>query len=238
MFDFLKLQSTVGELSAKLKSLDQEIEIKKQERENLQTLPLPREEFADALCAKIDAKAAEYPSSLAKAVAGLIYKPFYDFENSRMDLTINYGGGAVAGIVPEANRCWFHGAEYKQRLRDAVMVMPYPEKVGLPKAERHAMIAKLDKEIIKLEQEEDKLRQQAEGAGIHLSRVDPVTPSQELFAGGRPLGASPDQARKLDRKAAARLRKSGRGKALSDMSEQEIIASGRYVRVSGGWASK
>lgn len=238
MFDFLKIKSNIGELTHQLKKLADEIEKLKRRREDLQTLPLPREELCNQLCVMVDAKAAKYPNSLAKALEGLIHKPFYNFANSRMDLTINYGGGGVAGVVPEANRCWYHGEEYKNRLRDAVMVMDYPDKVGPPLSERKPAIDKLDKEILKLEQQEETLRQQAEAAGIHIGRVDPIAPGANRYSGGRPLHTNSDQERKQDRRAQARLRKSAKGKALGDMSEDEIVASGRFVRVDGGWASK
>lgn len=170
MFNFLpSIKKSIAELTTGVGSLKKEIETKKRQRENLLHAPIPRKELADGLCAMIDKQAAIYPQRLAQALAGLASKPMYDYESSMLDIIGTIGGGSRTDVIPKQNFAWFCGDQMKQRLRDAVTVMDWPDdKVGPPRAERIKAIEKLDAEIADLQERLKAIMDEAHSAGINL----------------------------------------------------------------------
>ena len=171
MFDFLLLKKSISDIGASARKLDQDIETKKQQRDQLESAPISRKELADQLGRLVERQARDYPETLRRALAGLTNKPFYDFENSHMNLVLNSGGGMNEGKIPKQNLHWFFMEQIKSRLSDAVMAenFDWPDsEVGAPLQERRALIEKLDKEISTLENQREELTQQAAAAGIRL----------------------------------------------------------------------
>jgi len=186
MIDFNKLKKTISDIGTKTQTLREMIEAKIEERDFLQTAPLPREDFARNICNMLDKQAEVYPERMAQYLGGIINKPMFDFNNPYLDLVAASGGSIQPGTLPKVNALWFFGAVIKERITDAIMIMDYPQEVGPPLAERQPAIEKLNAEIEKLELQEAELREQAEAAGIHISRVD-AKPNPGQYLGGTPL---------------------------------------------------
>ena len=146
MFDFLKLKTDIASIGAQARKLRGQIEQKKQERENLQSLPLPREDLKARLCSMVDKQGAAYPEKLQMALRGLLCKPLHDYENSFLDLVATTGASVIPGTIPKVNMMWFFGETIKDGLSRAIDTMDYP-KAGPPLAERQPRIDALDKEI-------------------------------------------------------------------------------------------
>jgi predicted nucleic acid-binding Zn-ribbon protein len=68
MFDFLKLKKSLDGVTAAIKELQKTVEKKRAEYERLASLPAPREEVLEALCAYVDVEAQD-KKALSQAVA-------------------------------------------------------------------------------------------------------------------------------------------------------------------------
>ena len=167
--DLLGLKRGINDFAEAYQDNLKETEALKQQRDDLENLPLPCEDLKMQICAMVDKQGQEYPKRLAQALGGLLHKPFYDYENSCIELVTSTGGGSVQGQIPKQNTYWFFNKLIKDGLCRAIDEMPYPE-CGLPLAERKPLIAKLDKQIAKLEEEASELRQAADQAGLRVER--------------------------------------------------------------------
>lgn len=169
MLDFLSLKKSISTIGTSVRELGAEIEHKKRQREELLISPMSRDELADGLCKMLDASASVYPERLAKATAFIRENPFFDFESSRLDFIGTMGAGNQVNILPRENVAWFLSDLLKQRIRDAVAAMEWPQgSVKLTRAERKKAIEKLDKEIADLESRQKSILDEAHAAGIRL----------------------------------------------------------------------
>ncbi|HKJ75976.1 MAG TPA: hypothetical protein VKA64_02125 [Gammaproteobacteria bacterium] len=169
MFDFMRFRKEAESVGKQLKGLRSEIEEKKREREDLEHAPLSREDLADGLCSRIDVLAAPYPQYLRMAVEGVVNKPFHDFAASQQEIISTRGNFAKTGHTYPENLAWLFGDLIKERLRDAVHAMEWPDdQVGPPIGERRQLMAKLDKEIAELERKEAELIAEARKAGLDI----------------------------------------------------------------------
>jgi len=168
MFDFIKLKKTVSELGSAIKKHRAQIEELKQQRELLEIQPMPRDELANLVCQWVDQESAVFPKRLRMGVDALIRSPMLEITGRPCHLLQSTGGQYQTDKIPPENLLYLMGNEIKARLRDAVAEMEYPEDVGPPRAERPALMKKLDAQIAKLEEEEDKLLERAREAGVMI----------------------------------------------------------------------
>ncbi len=168
MSAYQKLKAGLAAFAKEAKTKADQLERKKIELAELTKLPLPRSDLAAGIEKMLDAQAQHYPEKLAQTLAGIIANPAFNFENSQLDLISSFGGSCQPGALPKANALWFFGDQIKKRVTDAVMKMPYPEKIGKPLAERKPLIEKLEAEIEHLETEVADSQKQATDLSIHV----------------------------------------------------------------------
>lgn len=170
MFDFLpNIKKGIAEISSGVKSLRKEIETKKRQREDLMTAPISRKELADSLCAMVDTQAQAYIRRLELATNFLRNTPLHDFGSGAFDIIGTRGNSSSANDLPRENAMWLLGDLLKQRIRDAVDVMDWPDSpIKLSRVERIKAIEKLDAEIAELREREKAIMHEAHAAGINL----------------------------------------------------------------------
>ncbi len=186
MFDSPLFRKGADELGAELRTLRQQSEEKKRRREDLETLPLPREDLANSYEKLIDQKAPEYLEQLRRSMDSIIGRPLNEPKvlscMSSLALTVgNHQINQNALVYCLSNML-------KQGIRRGIMEMDYPAEVGPPQAERLAEVERLDNEIGKLEAKEEKLLGEAKAAIASIEPLErPTRPG--AFAGGMPLNA-------------------------------------------------
>jgi hypothetical protein len=169
MFDFLKAKNDLQKLAGEAKALRAQIEEKKQQRDALEVLPLPRDDLATTLCDWVDQEARAFPEHLAAGIQFLIRKPNLELPGRGFALLhTGSGGRSDSAHVPPANLCYLLGDMIKENLRKAVDEIEYPEEVGPPRSERPALMKKLDSEIQKLEKQLGDLVANADAIGITI----------------------------------------------------------------------
>jgi septum formation topological specificity factor MinE len=174
MFDFLKLKKSLDGVTAAIKELQKTVEKKRAEYERLASLPAPREEVLEALCAYVDVEAQEFPQNLANQIKNRVI--------NGSDMARLRNGQQHLGIVlarrhpevhPTLNDCqgsllFLLRDPIKKALSQAVAEMPWAEETAPPRAERERQLEKLDREIATLEKQEKELLEQAAGLGIRV----------------------------------------------------------------------
>lgn len=174
MFNFKSLEKSIADIKSQALTLRNDIKKKKQQCDALNTLPLPRDDFAAGICRMLDNQAKLYPERLATTLRGVIANPSFDFESSKLDLVSGAGGVSQPGTLPRENALWFFGEQIKKQITAAIMKMSYPDEVGLPLAARKTAIEKLDKQITALETQAADLQAQAAAAGVSIQGIDPA----------------------------------------------------------------
>lgn len=167
------LKKSVGDVVSDIRNRQAQIEQKKKQREDLQHLPLPREDFIAAIHEYIDARKVDFSDSLK-----LAYAHYVNGYRERVDVPLLEARGAHAeqGKVFSGNLYGLFAEPIKQAVTAEIQRWDWPAEVGPARSERPAMITKLDREIATLEAEEAELRTQAEQAGIAIARVAPAVP--------------------------------------------------------------
>lgn len=169
MLDFLKVKTHVDHLRDEVNQIRSNIEEKKRQRQDLETLPLPRKDLANLVCEWVDQEAKQFPSNLRHGINFLINRPNIDvIDRSFALLHVGAGGYNSTTQLPPANLCYLLGDLIKSNLRRAFDEMDYPDDVGPTRAARPAMLAKLNKEIASLEAKEAELVAHADSVGISL----------------------------------------------------------------------
>lgn len=182
MFNLGAFKKSVNDFQSQLADIRCEIETKKQQRDDLETLPFSRKNLANLECAKIDSLGKQYVENLSVALSCRIQKPLADYPG--LDVLKANGGGTS---IPTVNLAWLLRDLIKERLRDAIMhpnfKWPDDSECGLPQAERKPVLEKLNKEIEALEAKEAAMRQEAASIGVHIDKVDP-RPAAGAYGGG------------------------------------------------------
>lgn len=170
MFDLMVFKKGVEKLRGELAALHSDIEKMKQRREDLLHAPLSRDELAADLEKMVDRIGADYPRRLAAATHFLRNNPMCDLaEAAPFDIIGHTGAGSNINVLPRENLCWLFADQVKQRVRDAVAVMDWPEdKIKMPRAQRIDEIKKLDQQIASLEEKEKAMLAEINEAGIQL----------------------------------------------------------------------
>lgn len=156
-----------GALRAKLGTLERRLQ-------DLQTMPLPRKEVADMVCAMIDESAGVYLERLSVSLTHVFSNPLQNHvininhdEGSRNALVVCQAIGNNPNLVTpktlERSLCYLFNEQMKSGVRRAIEDMPYPDVVGPPMAERLREIEKCDRdiEIVKKQIEELRLEMDA-----------------------------------------------------------------------------
>lgn len=173
MLNFTKLKSMLGDVAARRRELEGQIETLLQRREDLASLPLPKSDFLEFMSACIDDHKADYIERLERQINQhhenghpLCLKPSKNWP------VLAPWSGQVNVIVPGAILCLL-GPEIKTRLAQLVGEMQWPD-AGPPLAERRDELEKIDKEITKLEAELGEIRAFADPVGAELSGMAQV----------------------------------------------------------------
>ena len=174
LFDFGIFRKSVDQLAAQIRKIRDDIETRKQRREDLTTLPVSREELAAEICTWIDQQRAGAIQDMQKGITSLLGDPCSPISETNH--------------IPLLNTAWSQRDTVSQRfvllllgeqIKDAIPGMldklDYPEQVGPPREARMRELEKLDKEIIALERSEADLIQQAAAAGIRVEPLGPLT---------------------------------------------------------------
>jgi hypothetical protein len=164
MADLLSLfRSNIGNVRARRKKIQDDLEQARRRREELRTTPLPDEEICNILMAHLDRRAAAYEGDLAQRVRGFAH----DF--------IKYGvsspGLQQAGIL-STNLYAISGAELEACLayvaRDQVRanllktIKGLGLKSGAPRAERAAQLEQSEARIKDLEAQDAEIATEIE----------------------------------------------------------------------------
>ena len=175
LFDFSLVKRAIGDVGAQLKKLREERELAMRAREDLQSLPLAREDFQALLESWIDRQGAGFLERLQVGAAYYLRNPMAALpENVKAPahpmavLTACRNPQDMATIAGlEANLFYVLAPAIKEGIRRALDEMDFAD-AGPPRAERLATIEALDAKIIELDSQEKELLEAAEAAGVRL----------------------------------------------------------------------
>jgi hypothetical protein len=175
MFDFLKVKQTIADVGAEVRKLRQERETAMRAREDLQSLPLNRDDFQALLENWVDRQAIGFSERLQTGAAFYMRNPMTDIPKDTkapahpmaiLTAVRNPQDMATVGGL-ECNLFALLGPSIKQGLKAVLDEMDFSE-AGPARAERIATIAALDARIIALDEEERGLVEEAEKAGLKI----------------------------------------------------------------------
>lgn len=172
MFDFNLFKKSIGDLTAQIRKVREEIETLKQRRDLLVMAPPTKADMVAILQKRIDALGEGYPERLVKSLqpwmganATEIYQQPLGFLLAGQFNTMGQVGDAsnlVGGLA------YLLRDQFKQGIARAIDAANWPEgSVSL--AEREKEIKKLDEKIGQLEGEDKRLQMMAAEAGIILN---------------------------------------------------------------------
>lgn len=155
MLDLKKISAALGDLASEEARLRGRLEACLQRREDLHTLPLPREDFTAQIC--------EYLDGAKNPLIDRLRPQFKDRLNRPMEY-FNYSQGGfkplswpVAEGIPSDVFHFIFKKEIKAAITDAMKQWDWPKEVGPTRAERAVEIAQLDAEIHELHQQLEQL---------------------------------------------------------------------------------
>ncbi len=182
---FESIRKFRNDIEAEIDSLESQRETLMREREEVRHLPIPREDAIRRMEALIDHWQEPYEERVRLALLSLSDPGrLYDSPNVVINpLSISgdedIRGGVLRNQAPfVGERLYMEGAKIhslmgllgptviKQRLREIMESMPYPDQVGLPMAERSARLQELDDQIRGLSAKIAALVNEAREAGI------------------------------------------------------------------------
>ena len=169
MFDLNIFRTTAQDLKAKAGALRGQLEKARRRREDLMTMPRPKNEVADILGQLVDREADKYPEELRKSAHRLVTEPLRGIEGQELyrvysPLRAPNAGQSGVHDVSIVALCFLFRDQIKSGLRDAVEKMEYPTDTGPALADRAAEIQKLNKEIAQLESQEREMFEAIEKA--------------------------------------------------------------------------
>ena len=176
--DFLKsLRSDVARVGTEYKRLLDEIETRKLRLDFLATAPLPRADFAEALCRQVDEQRGAFSRNLKLRTEGLTHKPDHEFKlNPNTNVLTAFNDGtpsvdprALIAVVAEP---------LKEAIRSAVDEWDWPD-AGPPLKERIKERVKLERELKTLEKDLATIDDEASAVRMQLaqSRVPKKRPA-------------------------------------------------------------
>jgi hypothetical protein len=165
--DFSKIASFFGEVTATDNNLAAKIDQAKEKLSALKAAPLSREDYIRYGQASITAIGQRYLGALKdQSVA--------DRQRDPVDLAVpfvffpvlNPGPGKKHSEVTTEAICWMFGDQMREQFAKAVAELDWPAKCGPALKVRLEQIAALESEITNLQQQRDKIRTDANAAGI------------------------------------------------------------------------
>lgn len=172
MFDFLAVTKAVRGAAEQIRNLRAETERLRRQRDELSTAPAARADVKAEFTRYAQSRAADFNAALQKAAAAVASPATFgklgDGNATRdanlFGLADRAGGlypvdGLLAAMAPEL---------VAPMIARAVDSAPWPGREGLPRAERAAAVAELDRKIAQLLQQERELVAEARTAGILL----------------------------------------------------------------------
>ena len=191
---FAAIRTALNGATGELASIRGQLEKLRQRREFLAVAPLPRADVENAILARVDRLAADYPRQLGRYLASAGVGTTRHEKLGRLadfvrPLHLVAASGTTnsttAAQFSEAALCYLLGDTMKARLQAALgeADLDWPAEVGPPAAQRTAELQTLEQQIAALEGEERELLAQLRAAiAIDSTRG---TPADE-FAGGVP----------------------------------------------------
>jgi hypothetical protein len=175
LFNFDVVKRALGDLGSQLETLRKTREDAMRKREDLQSLPLARDDFQKLLEDWIDRQGAGYVERLQTGTNFYLRNPMAALPESSKSpahpmaiLTAcrNPQDMATVGGL-ECNLFALLGPAIKQGLKVVLDEMDFAD-AGPPRAERLQMIEALDAQIVELDRQETELLEAAEQAGVRL----------------------------------------------------------------------
>ena len=168
--DFTLFKTSVQQLGGELKKISASVEAKKQRREDLEILPLPRSD----VIADMQTWVKEYGRHHYLNGLGNVLKIYTNQPLKRRNTTVGLPpvvclkGGTVTNETGPAAIMYLLGDPICAGFERASNELDGPEDAGPPRAERLREIEKIDAEIGKLEAREAELIGEADKAGVSL----------------------------------------------------------------------
>ena len=175
LFNFDVVKRAIGDVGAQLKKLRQEREDAMRAREDLQSLPLNRDDFQALLESWVERQGAGFVERLKVGSAYYLRNPMAALPESPKAqahpmavLTACRNPQDMATIAGlEANLFYVLAPAIKEGIRRALDEMDFAD-AGPPRAERLQTIEALDAKIVELDRQEKELLEAAEAAGVRL----------------------------------------------------------------------
>ncbi len=140
-----------------------------QRREDLHTLPLPREDYIEMVCSFADGRIKErYPKNLKHKIAFTEGNPMRSVNLDLFNISTSH---ADANKIDNSLILWCFSDQIKDGIKRAIETWDYPSEVGPTRAERSKEIKQLDKDISKLQKQLTSIRGLASNEGVQLLGV-------------------------------------------------------------------
>lgn len=170
-FDFPNVKKALAELTGNVKTLRDEIEQLKRQREEIAEAPAARQDVIRLLHSNIDSMAANYPNEMREGLAQYIASSnTADIAQHLPLFLLPRGRHGQSGMLPASflrDMVFILGPQFKDGIARAIEAMDWPAD-AISLAERSKRLATLDEKITALEREEGEIRQAAASAGISL----------------------------------------------------------------------
>ncbi|TAN53844.1 MAG: hypothetical protein EPN21_00495 [Methylococcaceae bacterium] len=164
-----QLNSSVRELVSQIHDLDDQIDAKQRERDQVINAPLSKADYLSFVGEDIDRIARPFVEQLRRAVKSqpqdmIRLRRMVDSEDGMRIPWFSAGYFPPIEIAPTAV-CWYFGDLIKQRIADALDGQDWPHD-AMPVAERLKLTAQLEVEIEELNRQRDALAAQLEESGL------------------------------------------------------------------------
>lgn len=147
-----------AELRNEQAQLEKRLDVCLRRREDLHTLPLPKEDFIKSVESLIEKADSGYPSDLKHTLESLVKSPAERPNWPKFNPLTTF----LSTPSPSALLFIFR-KQIAAGVREALTTWDWPDKVGPPQAERFKELEKLDKEIADLQQQLETIKRAARG---------------------------------------------------------------------------
>ncbi|MBF0610881.1 MAG: hypothetical protein G8345_08100 [Magnetococcales bacterium] len=152
-----KSKLVFSQLAEEADGLGKRIEKYVQMERDLQTLPLPRDDFAQQLAQWVDLEAERYIPMLAQEVSPLVEQPYFDPAKAEIHLLAKDENGQIDVDRMQAMVAYLFRDQLKEAMQQAVAGLKWPRKVGPPRMRRDQMIASIHAKLESLQSREGEL---------------------------------------------------------------------------------
>ncbi|MCL7486648.1 MAG: hypothetical protein M8357_00550 [Desulfobulbaceae bacterium] len=163
---FLKLKAALGDLAAMVREREAAREKLLQRIDELNGLPLPKEDALEMLNRTVDMGKQDYIDRLSRLINESFHKNGMTPRAGNAQLLAPHSAGGINSILPVAIYGLFQN-QLTESLARIIQDMEWPE-AGPPLAERKAELEKLNRDLGKVESELEELKNSAKSAGVML----------------------------------------------------------------------